>query len=101
MLEMSEEHAREVENILQTIVPNETVWAFGSRVTGNAKPYSDLDLVIVRETPLPPLVISDLREAFDESDLPFQVDIVNWANIDDAFKDIIKKKYFVLNSPKS
>ena len=53
-------------NILQTYIPNEEVWAFGSRVIGKSKKFSDLDLVIKSDTPLPTLTQFNLKEAFSE-----------------------------------
>ena len=43
----------ELKRIISEYVPEYTIWAFGSRVTGSAKPYSDLDIVIHSEQPLP------------------------------------------------
>lgn len=43
---ITEEELRIVDAILTEHVPDAAVWAFGSRVTGRARPYSDLDLVI-------------------------------------------------------
>ncbi len=80
---------REVRRILQKQVPEWAVWAFGSRVMGNAKPYSDLDLVVMTDQPLSLARMADLKAAFDESDLPFRVDIVDWAATSPAFRDII------------
>jgi predicted nucleotidyltransferase len=36
-------------NILQKHVPSHEVWAFGSRINGKAKKYSDLDLAIISD----------------------------------------------------
>ncbi|MGB4347710.1 MAG: hypothetical protein WBJ21_15095 [Burkholderiaceae bacterium] len=36
--------------------------------------------------------LADLSEAFSESDLPWKVDIVDWANTSDAFRKIIKSE---------
>ena len=82
--------------ILQKHIPNKTVWAFGSRVTGKAKPYSDLDLVIVSETPLSLDLSASLEHEFTESDLPFKVDIVDWATTNVGFRKIIEKQRIVL-----
>ena len=46
MLDLPENQLQLVRGILQEIAPDREVWAFGSRVKGTAKPYSDLDLVI-------------------------------------------------------
>jgi len=85
-----------VEGILGRLVPERTVWAFGSRVSGTAKPYSDLDLAILGETPLPLPVAAALREAFSESDLPFKVDIVDWATTAPEFRAAIARGHAVL-----
>lgn len=90
-LQLSQRELQEVRNILQRHIPAYSVWAFGSRVTGNARKYSDLDLVIVTETPLPLAVKADLIAAFDEADLTFKVDIVDWSVISPEFRSIIEK----------
>ena len=82
--------------ILEAHVPELEVWAFGSRVTGRPRRTSDLDLVLVTETPLPPARMADLRDAFSESDLPFKVDLVDWAATKENFREIIQKGYVVL-----
>ena len=48
------------------------------------------------ETPLPPARMADLRDAFSDSDLPFKVDLVDWAATKENFRKIIKKGYVVL-----
>ncbi len=63
------------------------VFVFGSRVSGKARPFSDVDLAI--ESPQGALSLStlaNLREAFNDSDLAFPVDIVDMNAISDEFK---------------
>ena len=78
-----------VRQILRQYLKDHAVWAFGSRVTGKNHAFSDLDLVIVGEQALSFSTLGDLRQAFDESDLPWQVDIVDWHYIGDSFRRII------------
>ena len=87
----------EVLNILRAHVPEYEVWAFGSRVHGrNLKPFSDLDLVIITAEPLELLRLADLKEAFTESNLPFKVDLLDWARVNDRFRRIIEKEHVVV-----
>ncbi len=51
-------------------------WVFGSRATGRARQYSDLDILIARAKPLDWRERANLCDAFEASDLPFRVDIV-------------------------
>ena len=85
-----------VRTILARLVPERPVWAFGSRTTGRCKPYSDLDLAIGGEQRLPPALYAELCEAFVESDLPFKVDLLDWAGADDSFKALVGSRRVLL-----
>jgi predicted nucleotidyltransferase len=64
-------------------------YAFGSRVSGKHKKFSDLDLFY--KEPIPLAIIADLEHNFAESDLPFKVDIVDWHNCSNEFQQLIAK----------
>lgn len=100
-IDISPDDFTTVKSILAKYVPNYEVWAFGSRVRGNARKYSDLDLAIICEQTLNFDIYANLKDAFSESDLPFKVDIVDWASIDENFKNIIKEKYVVIQDESS
>ncbi len=80
-----------VREILRKHVPKRRVVAFGSRVTGRAKPFSDLDLAILGDSPIVARVLAALAEDFDESSLPFRVDVVDWATTAPSFREIISR----------
>jgi type I restriction enzyme S subunit len=85
-----------VKRILARHVPEAEVRAFGSRAKRTAKPYSDLDLAIMSPEPLPPAITAALADDFSESDLPWKVDIVDWAATNDAFKASISRDMVVI-----
>ncbi|WP_293729347.1 nucleotidyltransferase domain-containing protein [uncultured Actinobacillus sp.] len=87
-----------VREVLQKYVPTYEVWAFGSRVNGNVKPYSDLDLAVITAEPLDLQTYADLVDAFSESNLPWKVDVVDWATTSDNFRQIILQKYLVIQA---
>ena len=62
---------------LQQFLPEVGVWAFGSRVKGNARASSDLDLVLFA-SPTQRSQVFALQEALEESNLPFKVDLLIW-----------------------
>lgn len=84
--------------ILRNIVPHRTVWVFGSRARFIAKPYSDLDLVILGDKALSLKEIADLNEAFSESDLTYKVDVVDWFSASEAFKEIMSADHIVIQA---
>jgi len=85
-----------IKNILSQIIPERQVWAFGSRVNGNKKEFSDLDIVVLGEKTLAPEKEADLHNAFINSDLPFKIDIVVWSRTTDQFKSIINQSHKVI-----
>ena len=97
-IKLSPKDLEAVRKILHDIIPEYPVWAFGSRVRGNAKQYSDLDLVVITTEPLPLSMTADLNDAFDESDLIFKVDIVDWATTSDTFRRIIEAEKVILQA---
>lgn len=90
MLDVSREHLQIIKDVLNKyLTANEVVWAFGSRVSGASKKYSDLDLVIIGDTSVPVLTMALIKEAFSTSDLPYKVDLLDWHLIEDDFRKII------------
>ncbi len=66
------------------------VWCFGSRARGDARKFSDLDLVIDNAgNPLDLNTLSILKQNFSESLLAYKVDIVDWATLSTAFRENI------------
>ena len=87
MIHMEERHWKIVQEILKKYPY--TFYAFGSRVKGGEKRFSDLDLCFM--DPIPWNIRGHIDEDFEESDLPFKVDIVDWNLTTPEFKKLIKK----------
>lgn len=64
-------------------------YAFGSRIKGTEKKFSDLDLCFVENIPFN--IQAHIDEDFEESDLPFKVDIIDFVNTNSKFKAMISK----------
>jgi predicted nucleotidyltransferase len=87
---LAADHRRLVLDIPRAHLPRSTkAWVFGSRATGRARRYSDLDLAIDAGRPLTLDEIAILTEAFSESDLPYRVDVIDWREIDDRWRERI------------
>ncbi len=98
-LDLRQDHLAIVGDILHRHVPDRRVVAFGSRANWTAKPYSDLDLAILGDEPLPLGASAALAESFVESDLPFKVDLVDWASVDERFRDMILRDGMIMQAP--
>jgi uncharacterized protein len=98
MIDIATRHLEMIRGILRKHVPGHEVRAFGSRVNGGARTYSDLDLVIIGKTRLPRKILYLLKEEFEESDLPFRVEIIDWRAISSDFRKIINARYEVIQT---
>jgi type I restriction enzyme S subunit len=96
LIDIKPEHLKIVRTILEKYVPEYAVWAFGSRAKRTAKKYSDLDLAVMTDQPLPLKTKANLSDAFSESDLPYKVDVVDWVSLDEWFREIVRKDAVVI-----
>ncbi len=101
MLELRPDDLATVRRLLARHVPEAEVWAYGSRVAGQGHEGSDLDLVVRNPAdPRQPLAdLGALVDAFGESDLPFLVDVFDWARLPEGFRREIARAHVVLREP--
>ncbi len=99
-IDIAPEQLALVKEILQKYVPSDVkIWIFGSRVTGNAKKYSDLDIALqhINSKKIAQQILNDLYLAFDESLLPWKVDLVDYCDLSENFQKIIEQHRVLLN----
>lgn len=68
------------------------VYLFGSRARGTGRRASDVDVAVEPVEPLPLGVLAELREALDESTVPYRVEIVDLSAADEAFCARVKRE---------
>ncbi len=83
-----------INSILTHYIPDHEVWAFGSRVNGNARRFSDLDLVIMDEVDDRTMAL--LRMDLSESDLPVRVDVMRWLDLNCSMQNSVNLAHEVL-----
>ena len=76
-IDLTNSDRQTVLGLLKRHIPNVTVWAYGSRVKWAARPQSDLDLVAFASAKQKTSLLN-LREALEESNLRFPVDLLIW-----------------------
>jgi type I restriction enzyme, S subunit len=99
MVDLRPDQLATVQSILRAVIPNHEVWAFGSRAKWTARDSSDLDLAIITDRSLPIAVLGRLHRAFEESFLSFKVDVVDWSQITEEFRSVIRKQHVVIQEP--
>ena len=62
------------------------VYLFGSWAKGEQRQSSDIDLAVDSHQPLPQGTLAILRERFEESRIPYIVDVVDLSEADEAFR---------------
>lgn len=92
MLDLPAEQIAIVRAILADHVPGAKAWVYGSRVLGTAKRFSDLDLAIEDEHELAIETWAALRHAFQESDLPITVDLLDMRTVKQPFKRVVEEQ---------
>ncbi len=89
MVDLRPDHLAIVRAILRAEVPFAEVWVFGSRARWTARDTSDLDLLLEVEEPIPLVDLQRLGRAFEDSYLPFSVDLLDGHRIEEDFRALI------------
>ena len=97
-IDVTAEQQKTIQALLRRYLPGTAAWAYGSRVKWTSRPQSDLDLVVFA-TPRQRLQVGDLREAFEESNLPFRVDLFVWDDVPASFRTRIEVEHVPLARP--
>lgn len=92
---INERHLNDLISIFKNYCPNAEIWAYGSRVGGDAHEGSDLDLA-VKHFGDKNCHLSELRKILQNSNIPFLIDIFEFDNLPDSFKAGIEKKHIVI-----
>ena len=94
--QLSADQLRQVLAVLVARLPTVPVMVFGSRARGDARPSSDLGLLIDGEQPLDEITLAHLQQDFVESDLPFRVEVLDGSRIDAGFRSRIAPDMLLL-----
>lgn len=82
-------------DIFSSYCPDAEIWAYGSRVNGDAHLGCDLDLV-VKSFNSDSCNLIGLRQLIHDSQIPFLVDLNVFDKLPDSFQKEILKKYLVI-----
>ena len=95
---MNEEFIKPVKEIIFRFLDPHVYRAFifGSRATNDGRKYSDIDIGIEGK-PLSGSTLVKIQSAFEDSDLPFTVDVVDFTSVSDKFREVAKRQIITLN----
>jgi len=82
-----------VKNIIKSVLQDENlkIYVFGSRATGKAKQYSDLDIALKSDSKIDSNKMSKIATELEDTTIPYKVDIIDLNDISEAFKNCIVK----------
>jgi len=87
LVDIRPDHLGIVQDIVRTHLPPEVrVWVFGSRADWTTKDSSDLDLALEGDGPVDDQRVTEMKLAFEESELPYTVDLVDIHRVGDGFR---------------
>ena len=95
-IDVTAEQRRTILALLNRRLPDTAVRACGSCVKGTSHPASDPNLVVFAR-PEQSAQVAEPREAFEESSLPFRVDLFVWDEVPESFRTPIEAEHSVLS----
>lgn len=74
-----------------------TLFLFGSRVGNSFRHSSDIDVGFISNKKIEQKLFSKIREALEESIIPYYIDLVDFETVDKAFKKIALREIEIWN----
>ena len=88
---LPEEKAK-IRRLVHAIIPDVTVYLYGSRAKGTSTIASDIDLAIDAKTKLNPRIPAEIKSVLEGSFLLYAFDIVDLNAVSADFRETIKKE---------
>lgn len=85
MIDLGEKYILFIKGVILKYLPECRIFIFGSRATGRAKKYSDVDIAIKSEQ-ITDKIKSLIEMDLENSTIPYEVDIVDLNSISEQFK---------------
>ena len=93
MISITKEQRDFIKSVFDRYCPDAQIIVFGSRVKGTHAPHSDLDVTIRGEEPMEGQVLFNIGHDFEQSDLPFIVDVSDFHQLSGEFQNHICEEY--------
>ncbi len=98
MFGLEEKHIKYIISVLDENIENGVYYIFGSRAKGDFKKYSDIDIALdIDGKKLDSHILSKISAIFEDSTLPYEVDLIDLNSISESFANLIKDSLVKLN----
>ena len=90
-----------LKEIVLSIVDTEKVmvFLFGSRVSSHHNPNADADIGLFSDDTIPATLFHQIRNAIEDSIIPWHVDIIDFTRVDSKFREEAAKDIAIWNQP--
>ncbi len=95
LYQKSEDYLKQV--LTEKLPENSHFFLFGSRAQGTSGEMADIDIGILAEEPLSLELTNNIKEAIEESFIPYDVDLVDFRTVSESFKRQALKKVIPWN----
>ena len=102
MTDYDEKYINMLKEIILPLVDTEVVmvFLFGSRVSGKHSSRADADIGLLSDDKLLDHLFHKIRNAVDESIIPWKVDIIDFTRVSSSFKEEALKEIIIWNKPR-
>lgn len=88
---VNERYKKKLIEIIKKYLPDCKIYLYGSRARGDFSQGSDIDLCIDAGKKIDFRILGDMKEEIEESTIPLFVDVVDYHEISEEFKNNIMK----------
>src|SRR5258708_2650064 len=97
MKNLDEKIKQKIVAVILALIPGIKIYLFGSRARGNNSERSDIDIALDAGKPLLPRDVDEVKSMFKESNIRYNIDVVDFHQINEAMRNEILKDRIIWN----
>lgn len=75
--------------IISALVPDATIYLFGSRARGTQSKWSDIDIALEANQPISRFVLGEVMSIFEASNILYKIQVVDINSVNEAMRESI------------
>lgn len=95
MKNLDEKTKKKIIAIISALIPDARIYLFGSRARGTNSERADIDIALDAGMPLRIVDVDELKSMLCESNIPYQIDIVDFHRMSELMRNQVLKERII------
>jgi predicted nucleotidyltransferase len=79
-------------SLISALLPRAKIYLFGSRARGTYSKWSDIDIALDADVPLPITAVDEIKSVFEATNMPYKIEVVDFHRVSPSMREAIRRE---------